>query len=183
MVRYEILVEGVLDVRWSAWFDGGNCGAAASCSPSPEPEMTGKGGPMRTKDPNQVAARYVAIWNGADPERRREGVADLWSEDALHLLQPPQEVYESAAGLQLRPAVPAPGHDELEGRVTSAYEQFVATGQMSFRPRDDASRIGDAVKFHWEGISPSGEVLAVGLELVILAPDGRIQTDYQFIES
>jgi hypothetical protein len=138
---------------------------------------------MRTKDPNQVAARYVAIWNEADPERRREGVADLWSEDAVHLLQPPQEVYESAKGLQLAPLFQARGHDELEGRVTSAYEQFVATGQMSFRPRDDASRIGDAVKFHWEGVSPSGEVLAVGLELVILAPDGRIQTDYQFIES
>lgn len=145
--------------------------------------MTGKGGPMRSKDPNQVAARYVAIWNEADPERRRERVADLWSEDALHLLQPPQEAYESAQGLQLAPLFQARGHDELGGRVTSAYEQFVATGQMSFRPQDDASRIGDAVKFRWEGVSPSGEVLAVGLELVLLAPDGRIQTDYQFIES
>ena len=110
---------------------------------------------MRSKDPNQVAARYVAIWNEADPERRREGVADLWSEDALHLLQPPQEAYESAQGLQLAPLFQARGHDELGGRVTSAYEQFVATGQMSFRPRDDASRIGDAVKFRWEGVSPS----------------------------
>ena len=54
---------------------------------------------------------------------------------------------------------------------------------MSFRPRDDASHIGDAVKFNWEGVSPSGEVLAVGLEFVILAPDGRIRTNYQFIES
>ena len=59
----------------------------------------------------------------------------------------------------------------------------MATGQMSFRARDDAARIGDAVKWHWEGVSPDGEIVGVGLELVLLAPDGRIQTDYQFIES
>jgi hypothetical protein len=26
--------------------------------------------------------RYVAFWNEPDPERRREGVAALWAEDA-----------------------------------------------------------------------------------------------------
>ena len=54
---------------------------------------------------------------------------------------------------------------------------------MSFRARDDAARIGDAVEWRWEGVSPDGEIVGVGLELVLLAPDGRIQTDYQFIES
>ena len=138
---------------------------------------------MGRKDPSEVAARYTAIWNEPDAARRREGIAELWSEDALHLMQPPQEVYESAKGLELAPLFQARGHAELEGRVTSAYEQFVATGQMSFRARDDAARIGDAVKWHWEGVSPDGEIVGVGLELVLLAPDGRIQTDYQFIES
>jgi hypothetical protein len=41
-------------------------------------------------DPKQLVDRYVAIWNESDPERRRQGVAELWSEAATHLLQPPK---------------------------------------------------------------------------------------------
>ena len=66
--------------------------------------------------------------------------------------------------------------------VTSAYEDFVATGQMSFRARHGAKRLGDVVTWRWEGVSPDGEVLGAGLEFVILAADGRIATDYQFVE-
>lgn len=66
--------------------------------------------------------------------------------------------------------------------MTSAYEDFVATGQMSFRSCDDAKRLGDVITWRWEGIAPDGEVLGAGLEFVILAADGRITTDYQFVE-
>ena len=31
-------------------------------------------------------------------------------------------------------------------------------------------------------VSPDGEVLGAGLEFVVLAADGRIATDYQFVE-
>jgi len=43
--------------------------------------------------------------------------------------------------------------------------------------------LGDVVKFNWEMVSTSGEVVGVGLEFMILAADGRIRMDYQFIES
>ena len=39
------------------------------------------------------------------------------------------------------------------------------------------------VKFHWEAVSPDGEVAAVGLVFVVLGADGRIRRDYVFIES
>jgi hypothetical protein len=39
------------------------------------------------------------------------------------------------------------------------------------------------VKVHWEGVSPHGEVTAVGLVFLVLGTDGRIQRDYAFIES
>ena len=45
-------------------------------------------------------------------------------------------------------------------------------------------RLGDVVKFNWEMISAGGdEVAGVGLEVLVLDRDGRITTDYQFIES
>jgi hypothetical protein len=43
--------------------------------------------------------------------------------------------------------------------------------------------VADAVKFRWEMVSASGEVAGVGLEFLVLAGDGRIVRDYQFIEA
>ena len=137
---------------------------------------------MTVKDPNELAERYAALWMEPDDERRRRAIADLWSEDAIHLLQPTQVVYAAAAERAVNPTWQVRGHDELEARVTSAYEDFVATGQMSFRSCANARRVGDVVTWRWEGVSPDGEVLGAGLEFVILAADGRIATDYQFVE-
>ncbi|HSI79711.1 MAG TPA: hypothetical protein VK919_03580 [Solirubrobacterales bacterium] len=130
----------------------------------------------------QLAERYTAVWMETDGDRRRKAIADLWSEDAIHILQPTQEVYEAADERAVNPTWQVRGHDELEARVTSAYEDFVATGRMSFRARPGAKRLGNVVTWRWEGVSPDGEVLGAGLEFVILAADGRIATDYQFVE-
>jgi hypothetical protein len=75
------------------------------------------------------------------------------------------------------------GHAELEARVARAYEEFVGMAANSFRARDDGERLGDVVKFRWEMVTSGGEVAGVGLELVVLDADGRIQADYQFIET
>jgi hypothetical protein len=125
---------------------------------------------------------YVAVWCEPDPAKRRLAVEQLWTEDAAHLLQPPQEARDAAAALVINPIFEARGHTELEARVARAYEMWVAPGEYSFRPKGNEARVGDAVKFNWEMITTDGEMAAVGLELVLLAPDGRIRLDYQFIE-
>jgi hypothetical protein len=117
-----------------------------------------------------------------DGDRRRRAIADVWSEDAIHILQPTQSVYQAAAERAVNPTWQVRGHDELDARVTSAYEDFVASGQMSFQLRAGAKRFGDVVTRRWEGVSPDDEVLGTGLEFVILAADGRIATDCQFVE-
>lgn len=111
----------------------------------------------------ELVDRYTAIWNEPDPDRRRQGVAQLWSEDAVQIL-------------------------ELEARVTRAYEEFVATAGNSFRPQDHGvrpqdygTRLADVVTWRWEIVTNTGEVAGGGLEFVVLGPDGRIQTDYQFV--
>lgn len=134
-------------------------------------------------NPQDLVDRYAAIWNEPDAKRRRDAVAALWTEDAVHVLQPPQEVQAAAAALDVTPTFQARGHAELEARVARAHQEFVAPGEFSFRSRDNAARLGDVVKFGWEMVASSGEVAGVGLEFVILDADGRIRTDYQFIES
>ena len=131
----------------------------------------------------ELAERYVALWNEPDPERRRRMIEELWTEDGIHILQPPEEIREVAArpGLGLTAVLEARGYSEIEARASSAYEEWVASQGLSFRRRDDADRLRDAVKFHWEGVTKDGEVFAVGLNFLVLAADGRIVRDYTFV--
>ncbi|MGW2474553.1 hypothetical protein [Streptomyces sp. NPDC001665] len=135
-------------------------------------------------DVHELTDRYVAVWNEPDAERRRAAVRELWSADAVHVLRPPQEIREAAEGLGFdRLLLEARGHDALDFRVTRAYEEFVAPGTFVFRSRGDADRLHDVVKFTWQ-MAPrgGGEAAGVGLEVLVLGPDGRIVNDYQFIE-
>ncbi len=140
---------------------------------------------MTPVDVQDLSSRYVAAWNEPDPARRRQAVRELWDEDGIHVLQPPAEFRQAAAGLGFTSAaLEARGHDELEVRVTRAYQDFVAPGEFTFRARDNADGLRNVVKFGWEMIpSGGGEAAAVGLEILILGPDGRIEADYQFIEA
>ena len=140
---------------------------------------------MTPLDVNDLTSRYVAAWNEPDPARRRQAIQELWTEDGIHVLQPPAEFRQAAAGLGFTSAaLEARGHDELEARVTRAYQDFVAPGQFTFRPRDNADALRNVVKFSWEMVpADGGEAAATGLEILILGPDGRIKADYQFIEA
>ena len=130
-----------------------------------------------------LADRYVALWNEPDPDARRAAVGALWATDGCHVLQPPQEVVKTATDLGLTTTFEAHGHDQLTERVRLAYEAFVAPGEFTFRRREDVARLRDVLKFSWEMVATSsGDVAAVGTEVLVLDAGDLIQTDYQFIE-
>jgi hypothetical protein len=137
-----------------------------------------------TQTANDLAERYVAMWNEEDPEERRAAVAELWAADGAQILQPPQEILDQAARIGfINPVLEARGHHELEARVTRSYEEFIAPGEFRFRGPNDATQIGDVVKFEWEMVRVGdGEPVGAGLEFVILDPHGQIRLDYQFIK-
>ncbi|MFI5977666.1 hypothetical protein [Streptomyces sp. NPDC051452] len=128
--------------------------------------------------------RYVAVWNEPDAERHRVAIRELWSADAVHVLRPPRESLQTADGLGFdRLVLEARGHHALEFRVTRAHKEFVAPGTFVFRSRGNTERLHDVVKFNWS-MAPQdgGEIAGVGLEILLLGPDGRLVSDYQFIE-
>src|SRR5919201_5606280 len=96
----------------------------------------------------ELAKRYVALWNEPDADRRRRMIAELWTEDGRHILQPPQEIRAIAArpGLAMTAILQAQGYEEIEARATSAYEHWVGSEGLSFRGRDDADRLDNVVK-------------------------------------
>src|ERR671923_411750 len=131
----------------------------------------------------EVAENYLALWNEPDADRRRRMIAELWTEDGRHILQPPEEIRAIAArpGIALTAILEARGYRQIEARVASAYEHWVRSEGLSFRGRDDAERLGDVVKFHWEASTKDAEAFAVGLNFLVLAADGRIERDYTFV--
>ncbi|MFI5692897.1 hypothetical protein ACIA58_13715 [Kribbella sp. NPDC051586] len=136
---------------------------------------------MNSKD---LATRYVAVWNEADADARRKAIEELWADDGVHLLEPPEEIVKRATEIGVTATLEARGHAELERRVTRAYDEFVAPGQYEFVPHGEVAELSDMVKLRWAMVpAGGGEALAIGIDLLLLAPDGRIRTDYQFIEA
>ncbi|MEV4351492.1 hypothetical protein AB0J83_44110 [Actinoplanes sp. NPDC049596] len=139
---------------------------------------------MTDTDLKKLTTRYVAVWTESDRKRRRAAVEDLWSPDGVHVLQAPQDMRQAAEHLGFaRAALEARGHNELELRVTRAYEEFIAPGTFTFRPQGDAGRLHNVIKFRWQMVSRTdNEVAGTGLEILILDPSGHILSDYQFID-
>jgi hypothetical protein len=133
-------------------------------------------------DPRDLADRYVALWIEPDPDRRCQTIRDLFASDGSHLLQPPRGLSDAAAALGFVPTLRAHGYAALEVRVTHAYEEFVAPGQLTFRLRDEPVRLGDVVKFTWEMVpTGGGDAVGAGLEVLLVDEGGRILVDHQFI--
>ncbi|WP_327719937.1 hypothetical protein OG381_34695 [Streptomyces sp. NBC_00490] len=137
---------------------------------------------MTEIDPQDLARAYIAQWNVPDAAERRAAIERLWAEDGTHILQPPVEIREIAAGLGFdRTTLEAQGYDAIETRVTRSYEEFVEQKGYTFRSRADAVRLHGLVKFGWEAVSAeTGDVLGGGLEVLVLDDDGRIKADYMF---
>ena len=138
---------------------------------------------MTETQATQLAEKYMTLWNEPDADKRRCMIAELWTEDGRHVLQPPEEIRAIAAepGIALTATLEARGHEEIEARATSVYEHWVGSEGLSFRGRDDVDRVGDVVKFHWEAVAEDDEVFAVGLNFLVLAANGRIERDYTFV--
>ena len=118
-------------------------------------------------DPQSIADSYAALWNEADPVRRRSGIEVLFSPSAEHYTDTRH----------------AKGHLQLEERVRGSFEKNVGPGTYRFRATRNAQRIQNAVTFNWEMFSASepDNAAAVGLECLILDDAGKILVDYQFI--
>ena len=100
----------------------------------------------------------MVLWNEPDANRRRRMSAEL------------------AATLEAR------GHSALRARATTSYEHGVGSEGLSFRARDDAHRLGDVVKFHWEAVADDSSTATVGLNVLVLAADGRVQRNDTFVD-
>lgn len=137
---------------------------------------------MSNADARDLVERYVGVWTEPDAAVRRTAIEQLWTQDGAHVLHPPVEIRDAAAALGFAHAtLEARGYHEIEQRVTHAHEEFVAPGEYTFRASGHAVRLHDLVKFRWEMVPVGGgEAVGGGVDVLVLADDGRVRTDYQF---
>jgi hypothetical protein len=117
-------------------------------------------------DPETIAERYVALWNERDPNQRRRSIAELWVPEGTHFVGTRE----------------ARGYDALEQRIAGSHEKNVAAAGNRFRVVPGAKALRDSVTLFWEMLAQDGEqVLATGLEFLLLDSSGQILTDYMFV--
>jgi hypothetical protein len=133
-------------------------------------------------DAQVLAGRYISLWTEPDAGLRRSQIEALWAADGRHVLRPPQQIREIAAGLGFdHTTLEADGYDAIETRVLRSYDTFVAGGAYTFRVREDAVRLQKTVHFTWEMVDlAQGTVAGGGHEVLVLAADGLIGVDYMF---
>ena len=118
-------------------------------------------------DIDRTVDRYVAIWNEPDTDKRRLEIVSLWTPDGLHYAK----------------SHTCHGYAALEDRVARSYERSIAPGLNVFRHADNAESHHNVVRFNWHMLRRDGEeIVATGFEFLVLADDGRIRADYQFID-
>jgi hypothetical protein len=99
---------------------------------------------------------YVAIWNELDAARRSEYIHRAWSE----------------AGRYLDPVSQCEGQAGLSELVANMHAQFPG---YRIRRASGIDSHHDLVRFGWEFVAPDGTVTVSGIDVGVVAPDGRLE--------
>jgi hypothetical protein len=115
-------------------------------------------------DTDTLINRYIAIWNEADPERRRELIVQTWTEDASYI----------------DPMMTGTGHDGIDAMIAGAQQQFPGH-RFELAGAPDAHH--DRVRFTWHLKPVAGDdTVAVGIDFGVVAEDGRLLSVTGFLE-
>jgi hypothetical protein len=110
-----------------------------------------------------ITDRYLAVWSEPDAPSRRAAIGSLWEPDGVEYVE----------GIQFR------GHEELDGRIARAYEEFVASRKYNVTMADDVRRHDDIITFTVQLSTQEGEVAWAARVFALLGETGRIREDYQ----
>lgn len=111
----------------------------------------------------EIAERYIATWNEADPQRRRKLIEELWAEDASYI----------------DPLTEAHGRDEINGVIAAVQSQFPGLMFSLVGPVDAHHR---QARFTW-GLGPAGgEPVVLGFDVAVVDGDGRLTSVLGFLD-
>ena len=115
-------------------------------------------------DIDALINRYIAIWNEGDPQRRRELIAQTWTEDATYV----------------DPMLTGSGHDGIDAMIGGAQQQFPGH-RFELAGVPDAHH--DRIRFAWHLKPDAGDdAVAIGSDFGVVADDGRLRSVTGFLD-
>lgn len=114
-------------------------------------------------DTDTLVNNYIAMWNETDPDRRRELVAETVTDDADYV----------------DPVMEGAGIDGISTMIGGAQSQFPGH-RFALVAGPEAHH--DRVRFTWSLAAAGGAPVAIGVDFVDLADDGRMRSITGFLE-
>ena len=114
---------------------------------------------------NQVIVQYLAAWNEPDAKRRRQLVAQAWTEDGAYI----DRVREGH------------GHDSIDQMIAKAQEHFSGY-RLNLASGIEAHH--DYVRFSWvAGGTADAPLYIKGTDFALIADDGRLKSVIGFVDA
>jgi SnoaL-like domain len=110
-----------------------------------------------------LAERYLAAWNEADPAARATAMADLFADDVRYT----------------DPLVTAEGRDALDATIGAVQQQFPG---FVFRLAGPVDAHHDQLRFTWELGPADQEAPVAGFDVAVVDGSGRIRTVLGFLD-
>ena len=109
-----------------------------------------------TRDLTATIDAYFAMWNEAEPAARAKYIKEAWADN----------------GRYVDPARDAEGHAALNRMVEEARPHFPG---HTIERTSGIDTHHDQLRFSWSVVGPDGSVAVAGIDIGLLAPDGRLQ--------
>lgn len=110
-----------------------------------------------------LAQRYIDVWNETDPTARGAAVEQVFSEDASYI----------------DPMAVAEGREAIAATIAAVQDQFPG---FVFRLASRVDAHHDQARFNWE-LGPAGEEASiVGFDVAVTDGGGRLRTVLGFLD-
>lgn len=108
--------------------------------------------------------RYIAAWNETDSGRRRDLIAQTWTEGASYL----------------DPMLQGDGRDGIDSMIASVQERFPG---HRFKRTGEVESHHDRVRFTWELVPEEGDAVVRGTDFGVVAPGNMLQAVTGFFDT
>ncbi|MFL5252262.1 MAG: nuclear transport factor 2 family protein [Rhodopila sp.] len=114
---------------------------------------------------NQIVANYIAAWNETHADRRRNLIAQTWSDGGGYI-----DAHREGEG-----------HTGIDAMIAGVQQVFAG---YRFRLCSKIETHHDTVRFSWQAGGTDGAPLFfAGTDFAMLAPDGRFRTVTGFVDA
>jgi len=111
----------------------------------------------------ELVDQYFAMWNEPDDKRRRDLIANIWTETATYV----------------DPMLQADGHAGIDAMVNGVHERFPG---HRFRRTGEVDMHHDRVRFTWELAPEGGAPVVKGIDFGVVSDGKRLQSVTGFFD-